>query len=557
MTPKRRLVQRAEQLREIGCAGALERWARSVQRPSPSDTAAAIVDALDLDACVIFQRRIDNHTSVGYSVRHPRMQDALSRAYIEHVLVPDESQGVVSARTWARKANVPSYLSRLFDRTHWILAVPILDAGKPVGAVWLLGDRKREQPPRPSLRKRVAEIALAALHDALGLAIGPESEEIRLLEDLGTALTGQQPLARRLENVVQRVAMVSGFASVQMITASREGVITATFTQDIGLVQEPVQLAQRLLAWGREHFASRPGPLLIPSPEHLDGLIDYQRAWMRDNHVQVIFIIPLLFGSELLGVFQVCSQFSEEDTWRRLRLFTALGTNVAAVLKSVLLVEEVDEARREAYLSHRNAVRALANAAEARDAFTGGHLVKMEAYVRAIGARLGWTPERIDGLAMGAICHDVGKLTTPDRILLKPGRLDEEERAVMREHPLTGEEILRSSNVPVIARKVARWHHERWDGDGYPDRLKGETIPLEARIVSVADAYDAITSIRPYKPAWSMERAVTELLACRASQFDPDIVDCFVELCWDGSIARLAGEAQNAAFITSTLRAAA
>jgi HD domain len=545
MTPNRTLAKRAQKVREIGSAGALERWREAVSVASPGDAAAAIADALKLEACVIFQRYMGNDTSVGAYVREARLEEALRRAYLEHVLSPDSTSRVTSAKSWSKQAGIPSYLDHLLDRGHWVLSIPVRDGDRLFGSVWMLGDRKREEPPTPALRRKVEDIASTALRDALALSVGPETHEVQLLEDVGAALTDQRPIAIRLEDAVTRLATKSGFASVQLITRAPQGVINATWTRDLGLVREPVHLAQQTLAWGRAHFMNRSGPILLAKPAELNGVLDYQRTWMRSNDVQYLFVIPLFFGAELLGVFQICSQYNEEETWRRGKVFIALGSNIAAVLQSVLLVEEVEEARHRLDLSHRNAVRALANAAEARDSFTGGHLARMERYARVLGSKLDLEPERIEGLAMGAVVHDVGKLRIPDAILLKPGRLDEEERTVMQQHSIFGEEILRSSSVPVIALQVARWHHERWDGTGYPDGLAGENIPIEARIVSVADAFDALTSVRPYKQAWPTQRALGELKSQRGYQFDPSIVDSFVALCEEGAVPRPADEPQE------------
>ena len=184
-------------------------------------------------------------------------------------------------------------------------------------------------------------------------------------------------------------------------------------------------------------------------------------------------------------------------------------------------------AAQELARSYRATVRALANAVEARDAYTGKHAERVAAYgleiAAAVGMRLADRPE----IEFGFLLHDVGKVAIPDAILFKSSGLNDEEFALMSRHPLIGYEILRDIDFLGDAKLVVRHHHERWDGDGYPDRLGGDEIPLAARVFAVADTLDALTTDRPYRPASSFEHARAEIRAGSASQFDPDVVEAF------------------------------
>lgn len=169
----------------------------------------------------------------------------------------------------------------------------------------------------------------------------------------------------------------------------------------------------------------------------------------------------------------------------------------------------------------------LAKALEYRDLGTGNHLLRMSHYSEVIAEGLGMSDEDVRTLTLAAPLHDIGKIGIPDAILLKRGKLTEAEFDVMRRHPLMGYEILRDSRSRFlqVGAQIALRHHERWDGSGYPDGLKGEEIPLAARIVTVADVFDALTSERPYKAAWSIEESYDYLLAHRGTLFDPACVD--------------------------------
>lgn len=172
----------------------------------------------------------------------------------------------------------------------------------------------------------------------------------------------------------------------------------------------------------------------------------------------------------------------------------------------------------------------LALALDARDRYTGSHSERVVELCSAVGERLDLTSEELSQLELVARMHDIGKLAVPDAILNKQGPLDEGEWAVMREHPVWGEELLRRiPGLDEIATMV-RAEHERWDGRGYPDGLAGEEIPLASRIVLACDAFHAMTSNRPYRQAMSLEKAVSELAANAGSQFDPRVVATLLEV---------------------------
>jgi putative two-component system response regulator len=181
--------------------------------------------------------------------------------------------------------------------------------------------------------------------------------------------------------------------------------------------------------------------------------------------------------------------------------------------------------------SQEETIYRLSRAAEFRDDETGQHLQRMSRYCQLIGRRIGLDENTCELLRIASPMHDVGKLGIPDRILLKPGRLTHEEFAVMKGHAEIGYRILVGSDAtPLkIAATIAYTHHEKWDGNGYPRALKGEEIPLPGRIAAVADVFDALTSARPYKPAWKLEDALDLMKTNRGAHFDPNLVDAFFD----------------------------
>ncbi len=191
--------------------------------------------------------------------------------------------------------------------------------------------------------------------------------------------------------------------------------------------------------------------------------------------------------------------------------------------------------------SYKATVQALSNAVEARDAYTGKHAERVAAYGIELARALGLSQLDAPEVEFGFLLHDIGKVAIPDSILYKPGALTDDERRMMSRHPAIGAEIVRGIEFLEEATKVVRSHHERWDGTGYPDGLRGEGIPIAARVFAVADVLDALTTDRPYRPAMSLAEARRMIVAGSGSQFDPAVVRAF-ETIDDQMITRIAQE---------------
>ena len=197
-----------------------------------------------------------------------------------------------------------------------------------------------------------------------------------------------------------------------------------------------------------------------------------------------------------------------------------------ARIRTHLSLVQVDELRQ----TRLEIIQRLGMAAEYKDNETGLHVIRMSHYARILALAIGYTESQADELFNAAPMHDVGKIGTPDAILQKRGPLTPEEWVVMRNHATIGAEILgdHPPGMLRLARSVALTHHEKWDGSGYPKGLKGDDIPLEGRIIAIADVFDALTSERPYKKAWTVEAAVELLQREAGKHFDPDLVPAFL-----------------------------
>jgi response regulator RpfG family c-di-GMP phosphodiesterase len=285
---------------------------------------------------------------------------------------------------------------------------------------------------------------------------------------------------------------------------------------------------------GEDGAGARPAP---PAPAHT-AVSDDLGSPIRS----ILEFLDLLDDERLLGDVQALRRYLAAARAQA----TALSRLAAAreqerrarELAEAQQVRAVEDFRRaydqalalagrldEAYLE---TITALARAVEARDSYTGSHVERVRQYSMEIGAAMGMGGDALRQLEFGAVLHDVGKIGVPDAVLGKPGPLDAEEWRAMRAHPEIGRRLLEGVHFLAPAIDAVAHHHERWDGAGYPAGLAGEAVPLAGRIVAVGDAFDAMTSDRPYRRALPLEVALAEIERGRSTQFDPQIAAAFL-----------------------------
>ncbi|HCB42986.1 MAG TPA: two-component system response regulator, partial [Pseudomonas sp.] len=270
-------------------------------------------------------------------------------------------------------------------------------------------------------------------------------------------------------------------------------------------------------------LASNEHPQLILLDVMMPGTTGHEvctrlKADPRTEAIPVIFVTALAnpedeaLGFELGAVDYISKPVSAPIVRARVR--THLSLVRAEVLRQTRL----------------NIVQALGMAAEYKDNETGLHVIRMSHFSRIIALEAGFSAEDAEELLHAAPMHDVGKIGIPDAILQKPGKLDADEWAIMQQHPDIGARIIGEHDASMLqmARRIALGHHEKWDGSGYPAGLAGTDIPVEARIIAIADVFDALTSVRPYKRAWSVDEAVALIREQSGKHFDPHLVNCFL-----------------------------
>jgi len=241
------------------------------------------------------------------------------------------------------------------------------------------------------------------------------------------------------------------------------------------------------------------------------------------------------FALGTLLYFPPSSQYYEQLPIR-LVFFATIG------LIALGMARELSNRRAKLVQQNRQSIGMLATLVEARDADVGSHLHRIQHFSQALALYLGCSPREAQEIAYASMIHDVGKANVPDAILQKPGPLSPKEWRTMQDHTRWADHLLTDNADFEVCRQVARWHHEHWDGSGYPDGLSGEEIPLAARLVAVADVFDALISRRPYKEPWPADVAIRELLRMAGSHLDPDIVEAFIRLWQQGTIGAIAAE---------------
>jgi putative two-component system response regulator len=283
--------------------------------------------------------------------------------------------------------------------------------------------------------------------------------------------------------------------------------------------------------------AAQAQPSLILLDVMMPGMDGYEvcrrlKSDLRTREIPVIFLtaqndpVNEEFGLKIGAVDYLHKPCHPAIVRQRVRIHLELHH------QNLALEDRVRERTRELEESRFDIVRRLGRAGEYRDNETGMHVIRMSQFCHRLAIAAGISAAQAELLQAAAPMHDIGKIGIPDCILLKPGKLNEEEWRVMQTHAQIGADIIGIHDAVLlnIARTVALTHHERWDGKGYPNGLAGESIPIEGRIAAIADVYDALLSVRPYKTAWPQEKAVELIVQQSGLAFDPQLVSLFIGL---------------------------
>ncbi len=257
--------------------------------------------------------------------------------------------------------------------------------------------------------------------------------------------------------------------------------------------------------------------------------LPFARLWSEEGFVNYI-CMPLIAKGEVKGVLEVYRRtpFTPDGEW--LEFLETLASQAAITIDNAQMFNNLQSANMELAIAYDATIEGWSRAMDLRDKETEGHTQRVTETTILLAQAMGISDKEILHIRRGALLHDIGKMGVPDHILLKPGKLTPEEWDIMRTHPVLAFEMLQPIRYLQHSLDIPYLHHERWDGSGYPRGLKGEAIPLAVRIFAVVDVYDALTSSRPYREAWSKEKTLEYITERRGTEFDPQVVDAFLKM---------------------------
>jgi diguanylate cyclase (GGDEF)-like protein/PAS domain S-box-containing protein len=362
----------------------------------------------------------------------------------------------------------------------------------------------------------------------------------KMVGEIVPLLTSPGDLAGKLRLVAHRITVGAGYDGVTFIlkgTNETKGTTSAFMRLPDEEIDRWNQTLGTQLSGEIVDVLRRTGrPVIIDDPEHDERLVRTTRAMLAFAGIKSALIAPMLWEGELIGALSVGSKRESAFSVRDAEFVAAVATQVAAIVRMAAFVEELQTSSSQLMRAHTETVLMLAGAAEAHDHTTGRHLQRVSELAGALARELGHDEAAARDLALAAVLHDIGKIRVPDMVLGSSSKLAESEWVLMRQHTIWGSEFLAGQQGFGLAASVARSHHERWDGDGYPSGLRGDEIPEAAQITSVADAFDAMTNDRPYRLGRPTAEAIGEIVACSGTQFSPRVVAALVRLWENGAL---------------------
>ena len=270
----------------------------------------------------------------------------------------------------------------------------------------------------------------------------------------------------------------------------------------------------------------------IMTPLHGDQVVEEIRKFNKELYILLLTghkdLAPPLETIKRLDIQGYCEK---SDKFDQLLLLIESGIKSVEQMREIKTInKELADTYQKLEQAYMESIQTVRYTVEARDTYTRGHSDRVSEYSVLIGQKLNLSEEDIRRLRIGGLFHDVGKIGVPDSILLKEGKLSDDEYSQIKNHPSIGAHILSTASIFQDIIPIVKYHHEKYDGTGYPEKLKGNDIPYLARITAVADAFDAMTSRRVYRDSMSMQKVIEEIEDCKGTQFDPEIADSFIDI---------------------------
>lgn len=495
------------------------------------EIAVAARDEFALSLCTISIDARDRHSALVASAGSlPQYEDACT---------PAAAGGPVTA----------SLVAEQLPGETWVLDAPIPDEGGSSGVLVLAGQRSASFRPDTMIVLALADLVQAVVANGRAhidaIRAGRE-RDIHI--DLARALATADSLHDGLETVTHMIGDFVGCTSVLIEGLTNEWAsspfhVSSGKGGEIRRRWEEARLTPEAQMFLRR--TAEESPCIIVDPASDPRMPAVQRELMVLAGMQSLAVCPIRFDGQPLAVLAGMSTTAGFFDEGNLAVLTTIADHLAPAIKVALLRDELEASYQQLERASRDSLARLADAAEARDPHTGGHLRRIRFYSVELAREVGLPDEEAEAIGAASTIHDLGKLRLPDAVLMNPGKLTEDDWELIRLHPEHGERLIGDSPMFETERVVARWHHERWDGSGYPDGLRGEQIPLPARIVAVADAFDALTTERPYKRAWSLQEAYDEIERKKGKLFCPRVVGALAVLSSSGRLATIFDAAED------------
>jgi len=493
-----------------------------------------VVKTMDTDAGTLY--RLDDNGELVFEIVKGPVADKLRgekmkvcegiAGWIARTGMPYVANEVTNDPLWKRE-----YSDKAGYTPRDILGVPLKTKKGVIGVIEVLNKREDEPFEKRDLNilNALAVRTSTILEKAkLFLELDRSVKQFTTLAEVGTLLnsTLDQNLVRKMAMEAITRLMHAEVGSLLLVDDENKELYFEVALGDKGERVKEIRLkiGEGIAGWVAEH-----GKSLLLQDVRKDPRF-YKSADQKTEFVtRDMVCVPVKVKDKVIGVLQAINRaegvFTEDDV----ELFQLFSNQVAIALDNARLYEEI----RETFFA---TAEALAEAIEKRDPYTGGHTKRVVNYCLVAAKYMNLTPEELEILKLSAILHDVGKIGVEDRILRKPGNLDDEEAKIMKMHPLLGAEIMRHIRQLKDLIPGMLHHHERPDGKGYPEGLKGRDIPIVARIISAADTYDAMTTNRPYRKGLSHKTAIDEIKKEAGAQFDKEVAEAFVKAFEAGEI---------------------
>lgn len=427
---------------------------------------------------------------------------------------------------------VSDFLAGLGD----VVCVPMIAQGQTIGALWV-GRNTDITDEELRMLSAVADIAANALRRAsLHEQTQRRLQHITALRAIDMAITSSLDLRVMLNFFLDQVTMRLGIhAASVLLLDSRTQILH--FMAGRGFRTQALQHTKLRLGEGiAGRVALERRTISLPDiPKYGDGF--NRSPLLAEEGFISYFAAPLIAKGQVKGVLEIFHRARLEPDAEWLEFLDTLAVQAAIAIDNAALFEDLQRSNLDLALAYDATIEGWSRALDLRDRETEGHSLRVTEMTLQLAQALGFGDEELVHMRRGALLHDIGKMGIPDNILMKPGALTEEEWVVMRRHPEYAHELLVLINYLRPALSIPLCHHEKWDGTGYPRGLRGEAIPISARIFSVVDVWDALRSERPYRKAWPEEEAHTYITEQSGKHFDPRVVSTFMQLMEQKKIA--------------------